>query len=267
MKLLTLNTHSWQETDQFEKLDILVKAISEQAFDLVALQEVNQVKNSNKIAPKIDSNKAVRETNFAYLLQKKLAEVGFLYEYTWDFVHDSYEDYQEGLSFLSRFPIKQKSVIDLNDDYDDTFWKHRRAVKIALEINQQDIYFINCHCGWWNDKEVSFKTQFNRISENTSNALTFLLGDFNNASHEKNQGYDFVLNKGWFDTFVLSGQKEKGETVIKKIDGWEDNTEKLRIDYIFINKPLKVKTHTTIFNNDFYPVISDHFGIVLDVEL
>lgn len=267
MKILTLNTHSWQETHQLEKLDILVKAISEQAFDLVALQEVNQLKVGNEVALENDSNKAIREMNFAYLLQAKLAEAGFFYEFTWDFVHDSYEDYQEGLSFLSRFPIKQKTVIDLNDNYDDTFWKHRRAVKIALEIEEQEIHFINCHCGWWNDEDASFQTQFNRINDSTSNTLTFLLGDFNNASHEKNKGYDFVLNKGWHDTFSLSGQKTAGETVIKNIDGWEENTEKLRIDYIFTNKPLNIKRHATIFNDDFYPVVSDHFGIILDVDV
>jgi len=46
MKLMTLNTHSWQEEKQLEKLDVVAQAIIEQGRDVVALQEVNQHQNS-----------------------------------------------------------------------------------------------------------------------------------------------------------------------------------------------------------------------------
>ncbi len=43
MKLLTLNCHSWQEKDQLEKMKYLAKVIFEENYEVVALQEVNQL--------------------------------------------------------------------------------------------------------------------------------------------------------------------------------------------------------------------------------
>ena len=53
MKLMTLNTHSWQEEKQLEKLDVVAQAIIEQGCDVVALQEVNQHQNSPAVDPNI----------------------------------------------------------------------------------------------------------------------------------------------------------------------------------------------------------------------
>ena len=46
MKLLTINVHSWLEENQLEKLNILAKTIVEKKYDVVAMQEVNQLINS-----------------------------------------------------------------------------------------------------------------------------------------------------------------------------------------------------------------------------
>ena len=51
MKLLTLNTHSWLEENQLEKLDILCEAIITEDYDLISLQEVNQTIKSETIDP------------------------------------------------------------------------------------------------------------------------------------------------------------------------------------------------------------------------
>ena len=45
MKLLTINVHSWLEENQLEKLNILAKTIVEKKYDVVAMQEVNQLIN------------------------------------------------------------------------------------------------------------------------------------------------------------------------------------------------------------------------------
>lgn len=266
MKLLTLNTHSWQEEDQLEKLAILAKAIIEQSIDVIALQEVNQNQESLPLHLDIISNKTILASNFGYLLQQKLAEYGADYDFTWDFVHTSYDIYQEGLSFLTRNPIQEKTVFDLSENYNEAFWKHRRAVKIGLTINQQNIYFINCHCGWWNDEDSPFQTQIDKIKAECSDELTFLMGDFNNSSCEANKGYDYVLDQGFIDTIAIAEKKDSGETVIKKIDGWEQNEKKLRIDYIFVNQPINILSHQTIFNGKEYPIISDHFGVLVELS-
>lgn len=280
MKLLTLNTHSWQEDEPLAKLDILAKAIIEQDCDVVALQEINQHQTSGylqrDLLPTSTTaqahaynlrNPQIRVGNYAYLLQQKLREYGQRYQLTWDFVHQSYAVYEEGLAFLSRLPILQHEVIDLNDDYDEQNWKHRRAVRIRVHHAGQEIDLFNCHCGWWDDAESPFQQHIDRIASKVTPRLSFFLGDFNNPAHLSQQGYDYVQQQGWWDCYVLAEQKDAGITVVKKIDGWEDNTQSLRLDFIFANLPVRVKRSQTLFTGDCYPVISDHFGVFTEIDL
>ncbi|SMY34914.1 endonuclease/exonuclease/phosphatase family protein [Photobacterium andalusiense] len=267
MKLLTLNTHSWQEEDQYQKLDIVAQAVIAQGCDVIALQEVNQHSLSGIISDQILSNHPVRKDNYGYLLQQKLAQLGHHYQLTWDFVHQSYDVYQEGLAFLTRLPIVERRVIDLNDNYDESDWKHRRAVRITVAYQHQHIDFYNCHCGWWNDQESPFEDHLNRITATLSSRLSFLLGDFNNPSHVRDQGYDYALQCNLKDCFVLAQSKDNGTTVVKNIDGWQQNSQALRLDYIFVNQPVIVPQHQVIFNGDFYDVVSDHFGVICTINL
>ena len=267
MKLLTLNTHSWQESDQLQKLDIIAQAIIDQDCDVIALQEVNQHHLSATVSDKICSNYPVHSDNYGYLLQQKLTELGHDYQLTWDFVHQSYEVYQEGLAFLTRLPIVEHQVIDLNDDYDDTNWKHRRAVRIKVLYQQRELDLYNCHCGWWNDNESLFTDHLNRICTTLSPRLSFLLGDFNNPSHIRHQGYDYALRCHLYDCYAMAETKDTGTTVVKNIDGWQQNSQSLRLDYIFSNQPVSVITHQVIFNGDFYDVVSDHFGVITNVSI
>ncbi|GAL27217.1 exodeoxyribonuclease III [Vibrio variabilis] len=36
---------------------------------------------------------------------------------------------------------------------------------------------------------------------------------------------------------------------------------------VFSNQPVVVKQHQVIFNGDFYPVVSDHFGVLMEVDI
>lgn len=62
MKLLTINVHSWLEENQLEKLNILAKTIVEKKYDVIAMQEVNQLISSELI------ELGIREDNFGKLL-------------------------------------------------------------------------------------------------------------------------------------------------------------------------------------------------------
>ena len=271
MKILTLNTHSWQEDAQLEKIQILAQAIIEQDFDLIALQEINQHQDASKIPVKTMGNEDIRESNlrennYGYLLQQKLSTLGAEYQLTWDFVHQSYEVYEEGLAFLSRYPILEHEVIDLNEDYDIHFWKHRRAVRIKVEIKGREFDFFNCHCGWWNDIESPFQGHIDKIMEKVTSRPALFLGDFNNPAHISDEGYQYLLQKGLIDCYHIAKEKDEGTTVIKKIDGWKENTNKLRIDLILSNQSIQIKTHKTIFNDHFYPLVSDHYGVFAEIE-
>ncbi len=72
-------------------------------------------------------------------------------------------------------------------------------------------------------------------------APLFFLGDFNNPADS--EGYHIVKESGLLlqDSYVIANEKGKAATVEKKIDGWEQNTEKLRIDFIFVPEGVQVK--------------------------
>ncbi len=52
----------------------------------------------------------------------------------------------------------------------------------------------------------------------------------------------------------------------KKIDGWEQNTEKLRIDFIFVPEGVQVKKYQRIFDGIDSPIISDHYGVEIEID-
>ena len=62
MKLLTINVHAWLEENQMEKIDILARDIAEKQYDVIAMQEVNQLMNNPIIFDDI------RQENYGWVL-------------------------------------------------------------------------------------------------------------------------------------------------------------------------------------------------------
>lgn len=67
-------------------------------------------------------------------------------------------------------------------------------------------------------------------------------------------------------------QKDSGVTVEEEIDGWRDGEgggavkAAKRLDYIFCNTQKKVKSSKVVCNGKNYPVVSDHYGVMIEVE-
>lgn len=270
MKLLTLNTHSWMEEKQVEKLDILCDAIITEGYDLISLQEVNQtIKEESIDASHLQDYQAstfdnqIKKDNFAWLLQQNLAAKGFHYNWTWEPSHIGYDMYDEGLAFLSRCPIQNTQTFYASQSTDYTDYKSRKV----LGIQVKDTWYFNLHLGWWNDKREAFADQWTACETHFSvlSGPIFLLGDLNNPAQSSDEGYSLVT-KNWLDTYLLASKRDNGYTIQKQIDGWSDNHEPLRIDFIFTNKPIQVHYSKVIFNGKNYPIISDHFGISIDWE-
>lgn len=270
MKFLTLNTHSWMENDPLEKLEDLCDAIIRHSFDVIALQEVNQLMTAPLVDNALlssfaeaDKEHPIKEDNFAFLLQQKLQEKGKDYYWTWNPSHIGYDRYDEGLAILSVHPIQDvcSFFASENTAYDD--YKSRKVVG----IKSADQWFFNVHLGWWNDAHDPFPAQWKKCTTifDTLTEPIFLMGDFNNPAHVKQEGYDLVTQT-WFDTYHLAEEKDAGYTVADAIDGWTDNQSGLRIDYIFANQPIKTLSSQIIFNGVNEPVVSDHFGIALEIE-
>ncbi|MDS0527159.1 endonuclease/exonuclease/phosphatase family protein [Clostridium sp. SHJSY1] len=254
MKLLTLNCHSWQEEKQLEKIKYLAKIIVENDYDVIALQEVSQ---------RISMNGQIAKDNYVYILMKELKSLGAdKYEAVWELSHIGYDIYEEGLALLTKHKIIDYESFYVSKSKDVKDYKSRKIIKAKICINNYEFQFLSCHLGWWQDKDESFKDQVDKLFGNINEKVeTFIMGDFNNDAFIKGEGYDYLLNKGVYDTYHLSKKKDNGVTVKGRIDGWEEDFENKRLDLIIVNNKVDIRSSRVIFNGKNKDIISDHYGV------
>lgn len=264
MKLLTLNCHSWQEENQLDKIKYLAKVISEKNYDVVALQEVSQ-----SIDCKIIDG-ILKEDNFIVLLKEELNKfTKSNYEFYWDFSHIGYDIYEEGLAIMTRHKFINSESFFITKSTDRTYWKTRKIIKSSIEINNKEFDFYSCHLGWWKDDEEPFTYQADKLLDTVNSKKTAIfMGDFNNNAFVRSEGYDYLINKNLNDLYLKADKLEDecSATVKGKIDGWDENKEKLRLDLILSNELLKVKNARVIFNGVNKEIISDHYGVELEID-
>ncbi|SDZ17002.1 endonuclease/exonuclease/phosphatase family protein [Bacillus sp. 166amftsu] len=263
MKLLTLNCHSWQEENQIEKIRHLAKTIQEEDYDVIALQEVSQSIKAQNVC----GNK--KKDNYGLVLLAELEKLGLRnYNIVWDFSHIGYDIYEEGLAIITKHPIVKQSSFFISESKDISYWKARKIVSVTISYKGKNITLYSCHLGWWNDEEEPFQDQVDCLIKNVNgNELSFLMGDFNNNARLQGEGYDYLMQKGFYDTYELALKKDEGTTVQGKIAGWDENKQNLRIDLILSNKPTTVLSSKVIFNGVNRNVISDHFGVEVQLDI
>ena len=282
MKLLTLNTHSLVEENYNEKLEAFTNVIAYELPDIIALQEVNQTCNEENVN---DINKTllygftpcssdiiIKKDNHAYNTTKLLNEKGISYYWTWLGMKKGYDKYDEGIALLSRSKILETDVALISSINDYNNWKTRKIIGIRTE-NHPDTWFYSIHMGWWNDIDDPFQNQWERtnfyMKEHIKNNNTvWLMGDFNSPAGLRGEGYDIIKASGWFDSYSLAAQKDSGITVGTVIDGWKeklDDTKGMRIDHIWCSKKTEIKSSKVIFNGDNEPVVSDHYGVIVEI--
>ncbi|MBQ7923213.1 MAG: endonuclease/exonuclease/phosphatase family protein [Clostridia bacterium] len=270
MKLLTLNTHSLIEENYPAKLREFVKMIAAEMPDIIALQEVNQSMDSSTVDTAILSgywpctDTVIREDNHVYNMVRLLAEAGVSYRWTWLPVKIGYGRYDEGLALLSLHPILETdtATVSRTDDYTD--WRTRKIVGIRTE-KKPDEWFYSVHYSWWNDSAEPFEPQWQKtLSHLKKNAGIWLMGDFNNPAEVRGEGYDLVQASGWRDSYTEAFVKDDGITVNHRIAGWEDHKDGIRIDQMWHSHPVSVTRSFVICSGAWYPVVSDHFGVMVE---
>ena len=281
MKLVTINTHSLIEDNYPQKLEQFVDFICREQPDLIAMQEVNQsidapVYNNPLLgySPASDIMPVIREDNHALQAAVRIHAHRLPYHWTWLPVKLGYSKYDEGMAIFSKTPITQVDHFYISTFRDYNNWKTRQV--LGVKIADCDDWFYTMHMGWWDDKDDPFSVQWERFKKQLSTKNhsynTWLLGDFNSPAEVKSEGYDLVKASGFYDTYTLADTKDDGITVEGVIDGWRDkildpNTIKgMRIDHIFTNQKLPVRSSLVIFNGQETPVISDHFGVMIETN-
>ena len=271
MKILTLNIHSYIEQNWEKKLEIFVDTITRIKPDVIALQEVNQRADSETLTGENDLvfsqfGIKLKKDNYGLRILEELSKRGTKYNFVWLGIKRGFKVFDEGLCFLCRNSIEDAYAFKISSTDDINNWKKR----MALCIESEDETFVNVHMGRFDDEEELFLKQWHKLSEEIKGkSPVWLMGDFNSPSDVKGEGYDSIISSGLYDTFLLSEKRDSGYTVRGTIAGWEDKEcgfENKRIDYIFTDTKRSINSSMTIFNGENEPVISDHFGILLDYE-
>lgn len=276
MKLLTLNTHSLVEDHYESKLSAFVEAIQKESPDIIALQEVNQTACEAAVSQHLltgycscDSSVVIREDNHVYNAVRLLTDGGMCYYWTWLPMKLGYNKYDEGVALMSRSPILETNMALVSDIDDYHNWKTRRLLGIRTKA-APDEWFYSVHFGWWNDAEEPFQEQWQKTNTRMlRHENAWLMGDFNSPAEVRGEGYDLLLKSCWQDSYVLAERKDIGYTVGKVIDGWKDKitgTTGMRIDQIWCSRKVDVKSSKVIFNGICYPIISDHYGVMIVYE-
>lgn len=264
MKLLTLNTHSWREENSHHKIIHLAETIIERNYDIIALQEVNQMTDEPLIG-----ESHLRKNNFMVVLLEEIKKrKGPTYYSFWQASKRLSDYYEEGSCILSKTPILEERVFTASKFSEHTSPKKRNIVAITTEVEGKLIDVYSCHLGWWHDEEEPFKYQWEALhSQLREDRVSLLLGDFNNNANLRGEGYDYILGHGLVDTYTLAEDKDMGATVQGEIAGWQGNKLDLRIDLILATHKLQVKSSKVIFNGQYKEVISDHFGVEVVLTL
>lgn len=283
MKLLTINTHSLQEVNYRQKLTWFVETVRKEMPDIIAMQEVNQSVSAPLAGPELldgyspcpDCKVPIRQDNHAANAARLLAQAGLTYFWTWVPAKIGYGKYDEGLALLSlRDPISEIDSFYISQIRDYQNWRTRKVLGIRT-TNRKD-WFYTVHMGWWQDEQEPFLAQWQLMERELAARKklypTWLMGDFNSPAEVLGQGYDCIRSSGWQDSYTMARKNDEGLTVAGVIDGWReylkdaDKVSGMRIDHIWCSKELPIKSSRVIFNGKKEPIISDHFGVLVETE-
>lgn len=281
MKILTLNTHSLQEENQQQKLSWFVEGILREKPDIIAMQEVNQTADEAFMALEmlegqypIPGCMQIRADNYAALVASQLRQAGMDCYWVWLPIKQGYDKYDEGIAILSlgrkircvdQFPISR-----VNDYHN---WRTRAALGVQLEGLEDWFYCL--HMGWWDDQSEGFLDQWRILNSCIAGkrmcGSVWLMGDFNGPDTVPGQSYEHIVASGWIDTYQVAHRKDDGITVSGAIDGWRNPKqgkirEDMRLDYIWCNQKKTILSSRVVFNGTHEPVVSDHFGVLIEVK-
>ena len=281
MKILTLNTHSLQEENLQQKLSWFVEGILREKPDIIALQEVNQTAGEELMALELLEGQypipgcmPIRKDNYAALVASRLRQAGIDCYWVWLPVKRGYDKFDEGVALLSLGrPIRCVDQFPISRINDFSNWRTRAALGVQLEGLEDWFYCL--HMGWWNDESEQFLDQWrilnSCIAAKRMCGNVWLMGDFNAPDTVPGQSYEHIVASGWIDTYKAAHRKDDGITVPGPIDGWRDLqnreiTEGMRMDYIWCSQRKEILSSRILFNGQKEPVVSDHYGVLIEVK-
>lgn len=251
LKVATFNVWNNNKTWDIRK-EIIIQEITRINADIIALQEVPNLKELQSIIKQVGIN------HYSF------------YEYPGD---------DEGLAVLSTFPIEE--VSKENDVLNNC------SMRTIVRINELTIGLTNVHLTWKSaykrEKEIVEVVKW--ISESKNTDYELLCGDFNSKPNLSSI-YNFLVGELSIESFDTSwvdlGQSEKSPTLDYEKNRWLLNRENLncirvpvRYDWILL-KSCYPKQEPKLLNIELFAneeslteqvFPSDHYGVIADLRL
>lgn len=261
LRVLTLNLHTYQESDPIRKLEQVARAIREQKVDIICLQEVGENWNDGA---------GDWMTNAARIIHSHLPES---YQLFFDWGHLGFERYREGLAILSRHPFVYTDSGYVSDSH-DLYDIHARKIVMA-QIRVPYVGLVNVfsiHLSW---PAGGFYPQFERLEhwaaekQTPEVAATLLCGDFNVAAGS--DAYRHIVDTGEYEDQYL---KMVAPHLFQRIfrDRLGDPMHLLefdgRIDYLWLRRGSRLRAVRAeeLFTPERYGRVSDHTGYLVEFE-
>lgn len=260
MIILTLNLHTYQESNQKSKFDEIIRAINFYNPDFICFQECAQHKNAHFI----DNSEKIRVDNMAHIISNKLNSLNNHYYYYWEWAHYGWNVWEEGLAIFSKYPIIEQEIryISKSDSKNDA---QGSRIAIFTGVEHPDCNRLNIFCVHLSWLAAGLIDQIDNLDLFVNsklclnNADTIICGDFNETP--TGEGYKKIINAGYIDTFGEINKRNFFEPTLKNCG---------RIDYIFLKNnrcSLKIIDSFIIFNKKNFSMVSDHYGLVTEFEV
>jgi maltose 6'-phosphate phosphatase len=268
--ILTLNPHTYQQhpcrcpfdaMHQHEReVTIIAEAIAHLKVDVICFQEVGEYRHAPIVSPYGES-----PSNMAFRICNKLRQRGLWYHIYQDWSHIGFYRWREGAAILSRYPMLHNfsSYVSMESSKDN--YMSRNIIVSCIMVPWFGLLHIaNVHLSW---AHHGFYEEYENLDKLIDSRLHFgvrgglIVGDFNAPAGE--HAYNHIVGPAkYVDQFhELHPHRFYQPSYHGQIDGWKNYPPK-RIDYIFKRKgdPLQITSMEVIFNDGFYPIVSDHYG-------
>jgi maltose 6'-phosphate phosphatase len=277
ISVLTLNLHTYQQHAHhcpFETMHrherevcIISEAIAKLKIDVICFQEVGEYMHDPMTKPYGES-----PSNMAFRICKKLRQWRLEYHIHQDWSHIGFYRWREGTAIISRYPMLHNYSAYVSHDHSNKNYMSRNITVSCIQVPYFGLLHIaNVHLSW---AHHGFFAEYQQLKQLIHSRKHFgvradlMVGDFNAPAGE--HAYNHIVGQAeYVDQFYeLHPQRFYQPSYRGQIDGWKNSPPK-RIDYIFKRNgdPMKIQHMEVIFNEHFYPVVSDHFGYLARFQL
>ena len=277
LSLLTLNLHTYQQHPRHCPFDtmhqherevcLIAEAIAQQRIDVICFQEVGEYLYDPLTEPF-----GLSPSNMANRILNRLGEWGHLYQIHQDWSHVGFYRWREGTAILSRYPLRHNYSAYVSHDSRKDNYMSRNVTVTCVDVPWFGLLHVaNVHLSWAHHGFYEEYANLRRLIDSRKGfgiRGDLMVGDFNAPAGE--HAYQHIVGGGdYVDQFYeLHPERFFEPSYAGQIDGWKYGPPK-RIDYIFKRNgaPLRIKSLEVMFNNQFYPVVSDHYGYLARFKL